>query len=87
MSLGQLWGISIHHTTAYNPKANGILERFRRTLKAALISIIQMQQLNMVLAASLVLLGLRTAPKEGLEVSPAEMVYADPLVVPSKFFP
>ncbi|KAK4296934.1 hypothetical protein Pmani_030622 [Petrolisthes manimaculis] len=34
-----------------------------------------------------VLLGLRTAPKEGLEVSPAEMVYDDPLVVPGEFFP
>ncbi|KAK4303584.1 hypothetical protein Pmani_024409 [Petrolisthes manimaculis] len=25
--LGHLWGISIHHTTAYNPKANGMVER------------------------------------------------------------
>lgn len=40
-----------------------------------------MQQLNVVL------LGLRTTPKEGLEVSPAEMVYGDPLVVPGEFFP
>jgi len=34
-----------------------------------------------------VLLGLRTTPKEGLDVSPAEMVFGDPLVVPGEFFP
>lgn len=33
------------------------------------------------------LLGLRTTPKEGLQVSSAEMVYGDALVVPAEFFP
>ncbi|KAK3893046.1 hypothetical protein Pcinc_003124 [Petrolisthes cinctipes] len=37
-SLGQLIGATVHHTTACNPKANGIVERFHRTLKAALMS-------------------------------------------------
>ena len=37
-SLGVLLGTSIHHTTAYNPEANGMVERFHRTLKAALMS-------------------------------------------------
>ncbi|KAK4327550.1 hypothetical protein Pmani_001957 [Petrolisthes manimaculis] len=84
-SLGQLWGTSIHHTTAYNPKANGMVERFHRTLKAALMS----RCSNSTWFAQLpwVLLGLRTAPKKGLEVSPAEMVYGDPLVIPGEFFP
>ncbi|XP_037801970.1 uncharacterized protein LOC119596715 [Penaeus monodon] len=31
-SLGQLLDTSIHHTTAYNPEAKGIVERFHRTL-------------------------------------------------------
>ncbi|XP_037803923.1 uncharacterized protein LOC119598342 [Penaeus monodon] len=37
-SLGQLLGTSIHHTTAYNPEAKGMVERFHRTLKADLMS-------------------------------------------------
>ena len=37
-SLGVLLDTSIHHTTAYNPEANGMVERFHRTLKAALMS-------------------------------------------------
>ena len=34
-----------------------------------------------------VLLGLRTTPKEGIDVSPAEMVYGEALVVLGEFFP
>ena len=34
MQLAQRLGISTTTTTAYNPKANGIVERFHRTLKA-----------------------------------------------------
>ena len=34
-----------------------------------------------------VMLGIRTMPKEGLDVSTAEMVYGQPLVVPGEFFP
>ncbi|KAK3889682.1 hypothetical protein Pcinc_006248 [Petrolisthes cinctipes] len=34
-----------------------------------------------------VLLGLRTTPKEGVDASPAEMVFGEPLVVPGEFFP
>lgn len=84
-SLGQLLGTSIHHTTAYNPEANGIVERFHRTLKAALMS----RSNNSLWVSQLpwVLLGLRTTPKEGLDASPAEMVYGETLVVPGEFFP
>ena len=85
ISLGQLMGTTVHHTTAYNPEANGMVERFHRTLKAALMSRcngpVWLSQLPWVL------LGLRTTPKDDLNVSPAEMVYGDPLVVPGEFFP
>ncbi|XP_037779436.1 uncharacterized protein LOC119575980 [Penaeus monodon] len=79
-----LLGNSIHHTTAYNPEADGMVVRFHRTLKAALMS----RCSNSMWFSQLlwVLLGLRTTPKEGLNVSPAEMVFGDPLVVPSEFF-
>ena len=33
-----------------------------------------------------VMLGLRTCPKEGLNVSPAEMVFGETLAVPGEFF-
>ncbi|XP_037782243.1 uncharacterized protein LOC119578717 [Penaeus monodon] len=84
-SLGQLLGTPIYHTTAYNPEANSMVERFHRTLKVALMS----QCSNSMWFSQLpwVLLGLRTTPKEGIDVSPAEMVFGDPLVVPGEFFP
>ncbi|XP_037774983.1 uncharacterized protein LOC119572013 [Penaeus monodon] len=82
MSLGQLLGTTIHHTTAYNPEANSMVELFHRTLKAALMSrcsnIMWFSQLPWVL-------GLRTTPKEGLDVSSVELVFGDPLVVPGEF--
>ncbi|XP_076044685.1 uncharacterized protein LOC143027300 [Oratosquilla oratoria] len=84
-SLGQLLGTSVHHTTAYNPEANGMVERFHRTLKAALISRYNNATWNTQLPW--VLLGLRTTPKEDLDASPAEMVFGEPLVVPGEFFP
>ncbi|XP_045119398.1 uncharacterized protein LOC123509264 [Portunus trituberculatus] len=84
-SMGELLGVDIHHTTAYNPEANGIVERFHRTLKAALMSRCRSATWSSQLLW--VLLGLRTASKEGLGVSSAEMVYGYSLVVPGEFFP
>ncbi|XP_076053647.1 uncharacterized protein LOC143032653 [Oratosquilla oratoria] len=66
-SLGQLLGTSVHHTTAYNAEANGTkVGRFHRTLKVALISRCNNVTWNTQLPC--VLLGLRTTPKEGLDV-------------------
>ncbi|XP_045110888.1 uncharacterized protein LOC123504441 [Portunus trituberculatus] len=59
-------------------------ERFHRTLKAALMSRCSSPAWFLQLPW---VLGLRTAPKEGLDASPAEIVYGDPLVVPGEFFP
>ena len=84
-SLTQLIGSTHHYTTAYNPEANGLVERMHRTLKAALIS--RCTDPSWLSHLPWVLLGLRTTPKEGYNVSSAEMVYGDPLVVPSEFFP
>ena len=84
-SLTQLMGSTHHSTTAYNPEANGLVERMHRTLKAALIA--RCTDADWISHLPWVLLGLRTTPKEGTDVSAAEMVFGDPLVVPAEFFP
>ena len=84
-SLNGLLGSTSHLTTSYNPEANGIVERMHRTLKAALIT--RCKDASWVSQLPWVLLGLRTTPKDASNVSSAEMVYGDPLVVPSEFFP
>ena len=84
-SLGELMGSTVHHTTAYNPAANGMVERTHRTLKAALMARCRGPDWKAQLPWDL--LGIRTSPKEGLHVSPAEMVFGEALVVPGEFFP
>ncbi|ROT85274.1 hypothetical protein C7M84_018261 [Penaeus vannamei] len=84
-SLGELMGSTIHHTTSYNPEANGMVERFHRTLKAALMA--RCTKSDWKAQLPWVLLGIRTSPKEGLQVSPAEMVFGEALTVPGEFFP
>lgn len=84
-SLARLLGTTVHHTTSYNPESNGMVERFHRTLKAALMS--RCTSPDWFSQLPWVMLGLRTTPKEGMDVSSAEMVYGDPLQVPADFFP
>ncbi|WP_435316540.1 DDE-type integrase/transposase/recombinase, partial [Klebsiella pneumoniae] len=77
-------GISTTTTSAYNPEANGMVERFHRSLKAALMSRCSSERWKPELPW--VMLGLRTAPKDNDDHSPAERVYGDPLTVPADFF-
>ena len=83
--LAGLMGTRLNRTTAYNPEANGMVERLHRTLKQALMS--RCKSHDWFYHLPWVMLGLRTTPKEGLDVSCAEMVYGEPLVVPGEFFP
>ena len=59
--------IGFHHirTTAYNPKANGIIERHHRTLKAAIMA----RKHKWFISLPIVLLGLRMSPNS-LNFSP-----------------
>lgn len=79
----KLLGIKRIRTTTYNPAANGLIERWHRTLKAALKCNFES---NWVKALPTVLLNLRSTFKPELEASVAEMVYGATLRLPSEFF-
>ena len=81
--LSELLGTKLHRTTAYHPQANGLVERFHRHLKAALKA--RLTDANWMDALPWVLLGIRTAPKEDLNTSSAELVYGAPLTVLGEF--
>ena len=82
-SIAQLFGMQLHHTTAYHPQANGLVERFHRHMKAALRA--RLTGPNWVDELPWVLLGIRTVPKEDIKSSSAELVYGAPLTVPGDF--
>ena len=78
-------GVKLHRTVAYNPQGNGLCERFHRSMKAALRA--SLTDSNWVDRLPWVMLGLRSAPKEDLQSSSAELVYGQPLRVPGEFLP
>ena len=81
--LSILLGTKLHHTTAFHPQANGMVERFHRDLKAALRA--RLKGPNWADQLPWVLLGLRTAPREDLNASSAELVFGAALTVPGDF--
>ncbi|XP_052890336.1 uncharacterized protein K02A2.6-like [Anopheles moucheti] len=70
-------------TTAYHPQANGLIERWHRTLKAAICS---RDTTHWVDHLPLILLGLRTSFKDDIKASSAELVYGSTLRIPAEFF-
>ena len=81
--LGKMIGFKHRKTTAYHPACNGLVERFHRQLKAAIMCHADM---NWVDTLPLVLLGIRSAFKDDLQSSSAELVYGEPLRLPGEFF-
>lgn len=77
--------IGSHHlkTTAYHPAANGLVERFHRQLKAAIMCHADESWTETL---PLVLLGIRSSWKEDLSASSAELVYGEVLKLPGEFF-
>lgn len=81
--LGKMTGFKHRRTTAYHPACNGLVERFHRQLKAAIMC---HADSNWVDILPLVLLGIRSSFKEDLQASSAELVYGETLRLPGEFF-
>ncbi|XP_031789320.1 uncharacterized protein LOC116418358 [Nasonia vitripennis] len=82
-SLARIVGSHKIHTTPYHPQANGLIERFHRTLKAALMCEESSPWPDRL---PITMLGLRSCLKEDLQASPAEMLYGTTLRIPGEFF-
>ena len=83
-NLMALLGITRSRTTSYHPQSNGMVERFHRQLKAALKA--QPNPDDWMTSLPLVLLGIRTALKQDLHSTVAELVYGTNLRLPGEFF-
>jgi hypothetical protein len=81
--LCQLLSISHSPTTAYHPQSNGMVERFHRRLKDALRA--RAAGVDWYQHLPWVMLGIRSAWREGAEFTPAEAVYGAQPVLPGQF--
>uniref|UniRef100_A0A5S6Q6D2 RNA-directed DNA polymerase n=1 Tax=Trichuris muris TaxID=70415 RepID=A0A5S6Q6D2_TRIMR len=79
--LAKLCGFHRSRTTSWHPCSNGMVERFHRQLKAALMC---HPGTSWVQALPLVLLRIRSAYSEHLKTSAAELVYGEPLRLPGE---
>ncbi|CAG4959956.1 unnamed protein product [Parnassius apollo] len=82
-AVATLIGARLSTTTSYHPQSNGMVERLHRQLKTAIRCHNNPQWTEIL---PLVLLGIRSAWKEDLKTSAAELVYGEPLRLPGEFF-
>ena len=80
--LMQFLGSKRVRTTSFHPQTNGMVERFHRQLKAAL----KIHPNSWMDTLPLVMLGIRSAVKEDMHLTSAEMVYGATLRIPGMFF-
>lgn len=79
--LSEMAGFEHKHTTAYHPACNGMVERFHRQLKTAITC---HADTNWTETLPLVLLGIRSAYKDDIHASSADLVYGEPLRLPGE---
>ena len=77
-------GISASQTTSFHPQSNGMIERFHCSLKSSLRA--RAADSDWVSHLPLVLLGLRSVPKEDTGFSISEAVFLDGPELPSSQF-
>ena len=80
--LTRLLGTSRIRTCAYHPEANGMVERFHRQLKSALRT--DDDATSWSIKLPIVLLGIRSALKEDIGCSAADLVYGTSLRLPGE---
>ena len=71
-------GIAHFHTTPYHPQANGLLERFHRTMKTSL-RILADGHSNWTTLLPFVMLGWRNTPSTTTGCAPAEALFGTPI--------
>lgn len=81
--LADKFGFTKIRTTAYHPEANGKIERWHRTMKAALMAY---GDSNWVKILPIILFGLRNAINTETGVSPAQLTFGQRLRLPADFF-
>jgi len=79
--LGITLGFERHRTCSYHPCSNGMVERFHRQLKAAIMC---HKGTTWLQSLPIVLLGIRSAFRTDLTTSSAELVYGEPLRLPGE---
>ena len=82
-ALCKFLGIVHSPTTSFHPQSNGIVERFHRQLKVSLRS--RLAGSDWFHHLPLVLLGLRSVPREDSAISASEALFGSPLVLPGEF--
>lgn len=70
-------------TTPYHPQSNGIIERWHRVFKSAILCC---DPSKWIYSLPTILLGLRVVFKPDIDSSPAELVYGTTLRLPGEFF-
>ncbi|KAG8235837.1 hypothetical protein J437_LFUL016098 [Ladona fulva] len=81
--LCQLLGSHPSKTCAYHPASNGLVERFHRHLKAALMC---HEGVRWTEALPVILLGIRSAWRDDLGTTAATLLYGESLRLPGEFF-
>lgn len=81
--LSRIIGFKHSRTTAYHPQANGLVERFHRTMKSAIMAVDSKHWCDHL---PMIMLGLRAACREDFGCSAAELVYGQTLRLPGEYF-